>query len=97
LIDKFIFEASGYQQFVPRQQVVDQMKAGSPDIKQSPRMTKTPGKQRNQKAQLPTEPSISLSDLPGAPITEFGVSEPAKIFLEVHLLVHFVPCVHVAD
>ncbi|KAF1991414.1 hypothetical protein K402DRAFT_400156 [Aulographum hederae CBS 113979] len=80
LIDRLEFKTESCEQFVPRQ-VIEEKAQASPNQKQSPRMTKT-GKQRPQPK--PATPSIALSELPAAPITDWGVASSVQSFLEIN-------------
>lgn len=46
-------------------------------------MTKTPGKQRNQKQQATAEPAFNLRNLPSPQVSEYGVTGRIQTFLEV--------------
>ena len=89
-MDLFTFEMQDHQQYLPRTMLERLFAQASPsqmNQNQSPRMNKTNPKSRNQriKPEIPTEPSIILSDLPEAPISSFGVTSKLLAYLEVHI------------
>ena len=89
-MDLFTFEMQDHQQYLPRtilERLFAQASPSQMNQNQSPRMSKTNPKSRNQriKPEIPTEPSIILSDLPEAPISSFGVTNKLLAYLEVHI------------
>lgn len=57
---------------------------------QSPRMNKS-SKQKQQRAQNPPEPSMPISRLPGAGITDWGLPPALQSYLEVCCLRYPIP------
>ena len=89
-MDLFTFEMQDHQQYLPRtilERLFAQASPSQMNQNQSPRMSKTNPKSRNQrmKPEIPAEPSIILSDLPEAPISSFGVTSKLLAYLEVHI------------
>lgn len=97
-MDVLSFETQDHQQYIPRSALERLFTTPSPAMSQtqSPKMTNKPNaKQRNQQRQFqklegPTEPYLQLSDLPSAPVVEYGVTSKTLQFLEVY---HFDPFV----
>lgn len=87
-MDLFTFEMQDHQQYLPRTMLERLFAQASPsqmNQNQSPRISKTHPRSRNQrmKPEIPAEPSIILSDLPEAPISSFGVTSKLLAYLEV--------------
>ncbi|KAF2803482.1 uncharacterized protein BDZ99DRAFT_526411 [Mytilinidion resinicola] len=91
-LDLLSFETSEHQEYIPRKTLERLFTQPSPSQlsqTQSPRMTNKPNaKQRNQQRQLqkpdvPPEPFLNLSDLPQAPIDDFGVTAKTLQYLEI--------------
>ena len=98
-----VFEMNDHQQFIPRpllERLFSQASPSQLSQTQSPRMTnktKQRAQQRNLVKPEHLEPTLSLSDLPQAPITDYGIPATLQSYLEVYetmssmreLMVHY--------
>lgn len=75
-------ETQDYQQFVSRMEVEGAIARSAANATKSPRMTKKAAQnQRNQGR--PNDPANTMSELPNAPITPYGVTKAVQQFFEV--------------
>lgn len=83
-INLLVFETHDHQQYLPRNQLEQLFQQRSPQQNMSPKMSKKSApNQRNQRMQ-PTEPTMLHSELPEAPVSTWGITNPVLQFLEVH-------------
>jgi hypothetical protein len=89
-LDVLEFSTERHKEFIPRTLIESLFTQEIQAAKPSPKMNKMTAKQRNQQRQqqqqTPAEPSISQSDLPEAPVREWGVTNAVMQFLEVRRL-----------
>lgn len=79
------FETQSHQQLIPRsllESLFVQEEVNPLNATQSPRMNNK-AKQKQRAAQMSSEPSMSLSKLPSAQITEYGLPPLLQSYLEV--------------
>ena len=77
-IESLEFFTTKHSEYIPRSLL--QSMAESPDMKQSPKMSKTQGKKAQSRQQPPPPGTITL---PRPTVSEWGVTPPVMQFLEV--------------
>ncbi|KAF9639689.1 hypothetical protein BFW01_g11495 [Lasiodiplodia theobromae] len=82
-INLLIFETADHMQYLPRSTLEGLFHVRSPHQNMSPKMSKkNPPNQRNPRMQN-AEPTMLFSELPEAPVSTWGVTNPVLQFLEV--------------
>lgn len=75
------FEVSKHEEFLSRAELKKCLASTSPNLVKSPKVTK--GKaSKGVVGKTQKEGQFGLDDLPSAPVTDFGVTEPVMQFLE---------------
>lgn len=80
-IESLEFFTQKHAEYIPRSLL--QSMADSPDMKQSPKMSKSQGKKAQQRQQQQSTPTVSL---PRPTVSEWGVTTSVMQFLEVRLV-----------
>ena len=81
----FEFYDAKHEEYLKRSDIERLFQAESPvNSKTSPKNSKTQAKAKNKVMQQ--TPTISMSELPNSPVTNWGVSQPLQEFLEVSFL-----------
>jgi hypothetical protein len=79
------FETQSHQQYIPKallETLFVQEEINPLNANQSPRMNNK-SKQKQRAAQMPAEPSMSLSKLPSAHVTDYALPPALQSYLEV--------------
>lgn len=74
------FEIHKTEEYIARTALQRCLSQGSPTMNKSPKMSRTPGKNKAQKMQQ--EP-LTMESFPSAPVNEFGVTSAVMQFFEV--------------
>lgn len=74
------FEIHKTEEYIARVELQKALSQGSPMMNKSPKMSRTPGK--NKAAKMQQEP-ITMESFPSAPVNEFGVTSAVMQFFEV--------------
>lgn len=77
------FECTRHDEYLPRSEIQRVLAAQSPTMNRSPKLSKTPAKQRAMQKMQQQIDAPSLEDFPKAPVNEWGITDAVMQYLEV--------------